>query len=411
MNSYNLSSPQGKGTLLKYPAVSLPPPTIPTHLLLTTAALGLLICVFLFRDAEQSGKQRRICTVRAAWSVSVISLLFLLFQEAGDFAAWALSLVSPTAPFVQDRSGLFWKTLYQIAHALRFQGENYTFFRVYLVFPLYLYFLIGNFFVLYFLIRPTPETDKYWQLMKVCVTGLSGARQNINWSLAKTGLLALLVKSFFLPLLTSWAINNAIYGYELVTSFELSAFHLHRLLLHLIISLDVAIFFFGYLTELPQLKNTIRSVEPTLLGWVACLMCYPPFNSFAFLPFDHQVLDDPLVVPTVIQQIALIPILLLWGFYTWASVALGWKASNLTNRGIVTSGPYRYLRHPAYTSKVLIWCIESVILGKYYLTLCITYALVYALRAWTEERHLSSDPDYAAYKDTVRGRFLPSFKA
>lgn len=43
--------------------------------------------------------------------------------------------------------------------------------------------------------------------------------------------------------------------------------------------------------------------------------------------------------------------------YSRASLALGFKASNLTNRGIVSHGPYKYVRHPAYICKNLAWII------------------------------------------------------
>ena len=47
------------------------------------------------------------------------------------------------------------------------------------------------------------------------------------------------------------------------------------------------------------------------------------------------------------------------GVYAWATLALGLRASNLTNRGIVTTGPYRWLRHPAYVAKNLSWWIGA----------------------------------------------------
>ena len=94
--------------------------------------------------------------------------------------------------------------------------------------------------------------------------------------------------------------------------------------------------------------------------------------------------------------------------YTLASVALGPKASNLTNRGIVSAFPYSIIRHPAYISKVLMWWITmlprinmSFVLGMSFWT------FIYFLRTITEERHLMADPDYQAYCKNVRWRFVP----
>jgi protein-S-isoprenylcysteine O-methyltransferase Ste14 len=97
----------------------------------------------------------------------------------------------------------------------------------------------------------------------------------------------------------------------------------------------------------------------------------------------------------------------LWGIFVWASISLGFKASNLTNRGIVKTGPYRFVRHPAYAAKVLIWIIQGIFFGQFGIFIMLGFMLIYFLRAWTEERHLSMDPDYVEYMRLVKWRFIP----
>ncbi len=46
--------------------------------------------------------------------------------------------------------------------------------------------------------------------------------------------------------------------------------------------------------------------------------------------------------------------------FSWASIALGFKASNLTNRGIVTHGPYAFVRHPGYAAKNFAWWLGAL---------------------------------------------------
>lgn len=86
-------------------------------------------------------------------------------------------------------------------------------------------------------------------------------------------------------------------------------------------------------------------------------------------------------------------------------MSFGLRFSNLSWRGLVDSGPYRYTKHPAYISKNLYWWLHTVpfvgvsssldlwrnILGLSFVS------LVYYLRAKTEERHLMAFPEYAAY--------------
>jgi len=111
--------------------------------------------------------------------------------------------------------------------------------------------------------------------------------------------------------------------------------------------------------------------------------------------------------PPALQMVITAAITALWGMFTLASVNLGFKASNLTNRGIVVHGLYRYVRHPAYSIKVLIWIIQGVFLGYYTSGILLAFTAVYVLRALTEERHLSQDPDYIAYQQQVPWRFIP----
>ena len=50
-----------------------------------------------------------------------------------------------------------------------------------------------------------------------------------------------------------------------------------------------------------------------------------------------------------------IGILALTVIYVWATVMFGARFSNLTHRGIITSGPYRFTKHPAYAAKNIAW--------------------------------------------------------
>jgi protein-S-isoprenylcysteine O-methyltransferase Ste14 len=164
---------------------------------------------------------------------------------------------------------------------------------------------------------------------------------------------------------------------------------------------------FGYSTESRWLGNKTRSVEPTGFGWVVCIFCYPPFNNIlgTYLPLDN----GPMRITDPDWQVAFRAItVFLFAIYASATVAFGFRFSNLTNRGIVTRGPYRFVRHPAYLCKCTAWWLEHIP------TMTITKALfltllcgVYSLRAWTEERHLGMDPEYRAYKKKTPWIFIP----
>jgi protein-S-isoprenylcysteine O-methyltransferase Ste14 len=190
-------------------------------------------------------------------------------------------------------------------------------------------------------------------------------------------------------------------------------------LLHLILFVDVLVFTFGYLVELPRLGNRIRSVDPSLLGWCAALVCYPPFNTVTFYVFGSTASDFPQFDDPTAHAVLNALLLLMMALYTWASVAMGWKGSNLTHRGIVDYGPYRFVRHPAYICKNTAWWIgslpvfakafeQSLTTGVWAVVAMVSWSAIYLLRALTEEDHLKRvDGEYAAYAARVRWRFIP----
>ncbi len=187
---------------------------------------------------------------------------------------------------------------------------------------------------------------------------------------------------------------------------------------HGLFVVDVFLFAVGYGVEHPRLGNEIRSVEPTPLGWLAALLCYPPLTWLTTDILGWSSSRIPRFPSSTLQVAAAIAMLLGVAVYVWATVALGLRASNLTNRGIVATGPYRWVRHPAYVSKNVCWWIGATPL---FLKLACTdpwrlvpailgtaaWSGIYVLRALTEERHLGSDPEYQAYRSRVRWRFIP----
>ena len=92
-----------------------------------------------------------------------------------------------------------------------------------------------------------------------------------------------------------------------------------------------------------------------------------------------------------------------------ATVVFGIRFSNLTYRGVLTNGPYRFTRHPAYLSKNLFWWCSVmpflVTSGSAVDAIRNTFFLlvvngIYYWRARTEEAHLlAEDPKYREYYD------------
>jgi len=166
----------------------------------------------------------------------------------------------------------------------------------------------------------------------------------------------------------------------------------------------------GYAAESRWLGNKTKSVEPTGFGWMVALMCYPPFNDISGTLFPLNM-DQSHSFHFSPETMLLLKGMTCASFtiYVWATLAFGPTFSNLTNRGIITRGPYAVIRHPAYTCKNFAWWLEYIPYMNHFHNLLpiIIWNIIYGLRAWTEERHLSRDPDYVAYKKKVKWVAIP----
>ncbi len=76
---------------------------------------------------------------------------------------------------------------------------------------------------------------------------------------------------------------------------------------------------------------------------------------------------------------------------------------------VITSGPYRLVRHPMYASVLLFFLGAPLLLGSWVgLAFVPLFAVVLAVRAVLEERVLSAGlPGYPAYAARVRFRLIP----
>jgi protein-S-isoprenylcysteine O-methyltransferase Ste14 len=205
-------------------------------------------------------------------------------------------------------------------------------------------------------------------------------------------------------------------GRDLLATFNA---HLYLLAFKSLLLIDVFLFTIGYVVEIPRLGNVIRSVDPTVSGWLVCLACYPPFNQAFSAFFPWQASDFPRFQNPAVHVTLNCVLLASMALYASASVALGLRASNLTNRGVVARGPYAWVRHPAYAAKNLAWWIGAVpafaaafglsfAAGLWALCSMAAWTAIYVLRALTEERHLLMlDNGYARYMKNVPYRFVP----
>lgn len=243
------------------------------------------------------------------------------------------------------------------------------------------------------------------------IAGVWDKQRRQDWMLTVMG--GWLIKAFFLPLMLAWSYTWLAQLHQAVPSLS-NPYALFTVLMAMFYAVDTAFAVVGYLSSSSVIGAQIRSVDRTWLGCLSAMICYPPLNNLVaggLLNYHDGVLwKDWLAGYSYVAAAWGLAILALTFVYMWATIAFGPRFSNLTHRGIITTGPYRWSKHPAYICKNLSWWLISMpFLSRagIWEAVCCCLALlginfIYWLRAVTEERHLRHDPVYRQYEAWIR---------
>ncbi len=172
----------------------------------------------------------------------------------------------------------------------------------------------------------------------------------------------------------------------------------------------LSVYLFGYCVESDKIGSKIKSIDTTFFGWIVTIMCYAPLYEIVFYVIPKADQDFAFFKNEEITAMVRVFIMLVILFKTWTIFSLGTKSSNLTNRGIVTHGAYRFVRHPHYLAKLIVWWIcvlPSAWQHPWLFGGMVFWTMIYVLRALTEEDHLKKDIDYQNYMQKVKWRFIP----
>ncbi len=265
----------------------------------------------------------------------------------------------------------------------------------------------AGYFILMDKIEERPE-DAYWQLGR----WLTGHRKDAvkdemielfrGWGV-KFFYLALMMPYFYIRL--EWFMAA---DFSQMFDYPYNVFHYCNEFIFLV---DLAFAATGYMMTFRLFNTHIRSSEPTVLGWLAAVVCYWPFWADVFGRY-YFAYNTGVYWTGIFSQnqtmfiVWMFLILSCEAIYSLATVALGLHFSNLTYRGLVSSGPYAYTKHPAYVFKNISWWLmsmpfmvwsENPALAVKGCCLLLGLNALYYLRAKTEENHLSHYPEYVAY--------------
>ncbi|HEY9518937.1 MAG TPA: methyltransferase [Gemmatimonadales bacterium] len=128
-------------------------------------------------------------------------------------------------------------------------------------------------------------------------------------------------------------------------------------------------------------------------------------SYYGFLTVSISVTGRPLAPTVLTDGLSMLSVL----GDGYARVTLGRNIGFVpAQRRLVTSGPYRVVRHPIYSALFLAEiCVVLENFSWVNLLLSLVFLALFVIKTLMEERFLAEDPAYAAYMGEVKYRWIP----
>jgi protein-S-isoprenylcysteine O-methyltransferase Ste14 len=144
-----------------------------------------------------------------------------------------------------------------------------------------------------------------------------------------------------------------------------------------------------------------KRITPNPWFWLLAFVA----SYWGFFALGVMQRGYPLVSRGVSDAVAICGLLII----VWARLSLGRNIGFVpAQREIVTSGAYQYVRHPVYTGVFV--GFFGIVLRAYSPSNAVLLGLGtfwFLIKSIVEENFLTSDPQYAAYLQRVRARWIP----
>ena len=146
----------------------------------------------------------------------------------------------------------------------------------------------------------------------------------------------------------------------------------------------------------PPVRVTTRP-----LYWLVAFVA----SYYGFLTVSVSVTGRPLAPTALTDGLSMLSVL----GDGYARVTLGRNIGFVpAQRRLVTSGPYRLVRHPIYSALFLAeMCVILENFSWVNFALSMIFFALFVIKTLMEERFLGEDPAYAAYMREVRYRWIP----
>lgn len=278
-------------------------------------------------------------------------------------------------------------------------GYYYNFYNDALIYSPLIFLLIFLWIIYYDKRMNNPWDDYYY-------FSLNFFKGKIDFKNNKKFILGLVVKILFIPYMYS-ATVDCVYQILIINYMDMDSLDFIKFIFLFGLCIDLIIAFGGYLICSKYFGTDNISIDTSLSGWIVCMICYAPLVVVTELftkQIDNYIWSDWLSSDQIAYWIWAVLITATWLVYWCSTLSFGLRFSNLSWRGLVNNGVYRYLKHPAYLSKNIYWWLHTVpwfgVIGldilRNFFALSIV-SLIYYLRAKTEEKHLMQFEEYITY--------------
>jgi protein-S-isoprenylcysteine O-methyltransferase Ste14 len=166
----------------------------------------------------------------------------------------------------------------------------------------------------------------------------------------------------------------------------------------------------------PDVVNERGKIAHDAKSWDKVLMTF--YTVMLFVLFGLAGLDAGRLgwstMPIAVQIVGYIAFVLSMAVTFWAMATNPFLSTIVRiqdDRGqyVVTTGPYRYVRHPMYAMMFLMWPGTALLLGSWWALIpAAVIVIIFVIRTALEDRTLQAElPGYVDYTQHTRYRLVP----